>query len=151
MVLNQHTVNSRAQWCRWTWKLIMVIETVYHSSEKQWGQITVSFTMSITPLSSKNTLNPKSFNTFDLIEDGASSNSAFSPTREDIFQWTFSPWACRLCQLTTKLEVRNVVPCWKIHVRFEECKPLRSKDGTFLSLCLINSYKRAWICRKSHK
>ena len=50
------------------------------------GQITVSFTTSIMPLSSKNTLNPKSFNTFDLIEDGASSNSAFSPTQEDIFQ-----------------------------------------------------------------
>ena len=39
MVLNQHTVNNRAQWCRWTWKLILVIETVYHSSEKQWGRL----------------------------------------------------------------------------------------------------------------
>ena len=150
MVLNQHTVNNGAQWCRWTWKLILVIEPVYRSSKKQWGQITVSFTTFLGPLSSKNTLNPKSFNTFDLNEDGASFNSAFSPTREDTFQWTVSPWACRLCQLATKLEVCNVPPCWKIHVGLEECEALRSKDRTFLSLCLINRYKRAWICVRSH-
>lgn len=123
---------------------------MYCRSEKQWRQITVSFTVFLTPLLSKNTLNPKSFNTFHLIEDGASSNSAFSPTQEDIFRWAVSPWVCRLCQLTTKLEVCNVPPCWKIHVRFEECEALRKKDGTFLSLGLINSYNGAWICIRSH-
>ena len=52
-----------------------LIHDTYRSSEKQWRQIMISFITFLTPWALLSTLNPKSFHTFDLNEDGAGCNS----------------------------------------------------------------------------
>lgn len=144
---------NRAQWCCRTWKLVLVVEPVYHSFEKlrlqhfshlcdhkiPWIQIISTPSMEIRKV-------PVLIQLFHQHGKTFSDEQRVLPVFTCFYlcqlatHWNYTMYA-RICATVLK----NT--CW-----IGSCMQSCTKQGwNFLVLLFnIHNYKRAWVCLRSH-